>query len=192
MSNYRAIEQRNRAVGFLLMPVAFFVVVSLATCSVNDYPNSSLGPDEVLNAGGYTGAVMAYILFVVFGYGAYGIPVIIGFWGWNRLYNGPPRLLISSLLVGSGLIMAGATTVSLVTSLPADTRFAYGGALGLHLGQRVTQLVGTDGAFFVSAAFFAGMAVLVVFWGIRRRAAKHRTSSRVYENTTPVSPSSLV
>ena len=98
MSSNRAIEQRNRILGLLLMPVAFFVLASLVTYSPNDYPNSSVRPDQVLNAGGQLGAITSSSLFLVCGYSAFIVPLIFIFWGWNRWTNGAPRLLLAALL----------------------------------------------------------------------------------------------
>lgn len=197
MPSNRAIEQRNRVIGLLLMPIAFFALVSLTTYSVNDYPNSSLRPDEVLNAGGRVGAVLASALFLVCGYGAYGMPIIVAFWGWNRLCNGNPWQLVGSLAICLSVIIAGVTTVSLITTMSADLRFECGGALGFRLGQLTRQALGVDAAFLLSSTVFAGSVVLPVLWVIRRRHIRRRLPSRVSDDldeydTRSVSRSSLV
>jgi len=178
MSSNRAIEQRNRILGLLLMPVAFFVLASLVTYSPNDYPNSSLRPDQVLNAGGQFGAITSVSLFLVCGYSAFIVPFIFIFWGWNRWTNGAPRLLLVALLIGSTMIISGATAASLLTTTSTDLRFERAGALGLRVGHLATESLGADGALVVSLLLFAFTLVIPILWGIRRFLTRKRVLSK--------------
>lgn len=178
----KAIELRMRVIGILLFPVAFFVLVSLVTHSVNDYPNASLGPDEVLNMGGRLGALVAFLLFIVFGYGAYGIPCLIALLGWNRLNNHDLRILLITICAGMCIIIAGATTVSLITSLSESTRFAVGGALGLRLGQWMSDVLGARVALITGVSALCSFLLFTVLWSLRRLQPRRRASSRINDN----------
>ena len=182
MPSNRAIEQRNRILGLLLMPVAFFILASLVTYSPNDYPNSSLRPDQVLNAGGQFGAITASILFLVCGYGAFIIPLIFIFWGWNRWSNTAPRLLLIALLIGCSMITAGATAASLLSATSADLRFDRGGALGLRVGQLATESLGADGALILSLLIFTITLVIPALWGIRRYTSRKRIPPKSHDD----------
>ncbi|SVB21003.1 uncharacterized protein METZ01_LOCUS173857 [marine metagenome] len=174
MSSNRAIEQRNRILGLLLMPLAFFVLASLVTYSPNDYPNSSLRSDQVLNAGGQLGAITSSSLFLVCGYSAFIVPLIFIFLGWNRWTNGAPRLLLAALLIGSTMIISGATVASLLTTTSTDLRFDRAGALGLRVGHLATESLGADGALVVSLLLFSITLVIPIFWGINRCLTRKR------------------
>jgi DNA segregation ATPase FtsK/SpoIIIE-like protein len=184
-----------RLIGMLLIPVAFFVLISLATYSVNDYPNASRRPEEALNIGGRAGALVAFTLFVLLGYCAYGIPLLIGLFAWNRLKNQNPRLLPVILGVGLGFIAAGAMTVSLVSAIPESRRFEFGGALGIWLGRHAAGILGVQGALAASTALLLLMVVLSIA-GIRRYRARQRIAARMRKDrsnlydTAPMSRSS--
>ena len=174
MSSNRAIEHRNRILGLLLIPLAFFVLASLVTYSPNDYPNSSVWPDQVLNAGGQLGAITSSSLFLVCGYSAFIVPLIFIFWGWNRWTNSAPRLLLAALLIGSTMIISGATAASLLTTTSTDLRFDRAGALGLRVGHLATDSLGADGALVVSLLLFSMTLIVPTLWGIRRCMTRKR------------------
>lgn len=171
----RAIERRMYVIGFLLVPVALFVLLSLVTHADTDYPNSSRGPGEVTNLGGLPGAMVSYGVMLALGYGGYVIPVLIGMLAWNRIRGQcPVRLLLFSawLLV---LVLAGITTGSLIPVLPEYLRFRIGGVLGFYLGGRMAGALGVDWSLILGGALFLVVLVaMLYYWLIRRRAVRRR------------------
>ncbi|MBI4553481.1 MAG: DNA translocase FtsK 4TM domain-containing protein [Candidatus Latescibacteria bacterium] len=182
MQGRRAIEHRNRLVGLLFLLLAGLVVVSLLTYSANDYPNSSREAENALNAGGRAGAILSSVLFLAFGYWAYGIPVMLILSGWNRLRNHHALLLILSLMTGAVTVVSGTTASSLIEAFSLEQRFLFGGVVGIRLAQLTTAYVGPALALPLSAAVLC--LFLLVGLILRRRMMAHRTSTRPL--TTPI------
>ena len=191
--NPRAIQIRMRLIGVMLFPIALYSFVCLLTYSANDYPNSSLRPDQTFNLGGQAGAQFAYALVTFFGYCAYGVPITIALLAWNRFTN---RSLGSFLVIpGIGLcfICSTAMTVSLVAAIPEARRFAFGGGAGAWLAQNLAGVVGTQAALWVSCVVLLGMPLFLLVW-VARRHARRRALARLTDNlygATPPPRSSL-
>ena len=172
----RAIERRMHATGLLLAPVAVFVLLSLATHSEDDYPNSSLGPEEVVNRGGRAGALVSYGVMLTLGYGGYVVPVLIGLLSWNRIRNQRPSIVLEQsgwLLV---LTTTGIATASLIPIFPEYLRFKIGGVLGFYLGRQMAGVLGVDLALAAGGIVF--LTILgVMAYRIRRRAARQAKAS---------------
>lgn len=184
--NHRAIQLRMRLIGALLLPVALFLLVCLLTYSRNDYPNSSLRPEQAFNIGGRGGALIAFDLMVLLGYCAYALPVIIGLLAWNRFKNLSLRLIPVILGAGLSLTLAGAATLSLITQIPENRRFEFAGATGLWLAQNMSGVFGTRTALLVSVTVFAGLILFTLAWMFKYRAqqrAASRTADRSDYNT---------
>ncbi len=173
----RAIERRMYVIGILLVPVALFVLLSLATHAETDYPNSSRGPDEVTNLGGLPGALVSFGVTLALGYGGYVVPVLIGLLAWNRIRGQRSvRLLAQSawLLV---LVVAGISTGSLVPVLPESLRFKIGGVLGFYLGGQMAGVLGVDRSLVLGGSLFlVVLVVMLYFCLIRRRAVQRRNA----------------
>jgi hypothetical protein len=188
MSSNHAVEQRCRILGFLLMPVAFFVLTSLLTYSINDYPNSSLGAERVLNAGGVLGADAASLLYIYLGYSSYLVPAYIIFCGWNQWTNSSLRLLLEGLFVCVGLIVSTATTLSLLYSGTSVASFSFSGALGLRTGQLATSALGPMGALAASLLIFMTALAVPAMWTLRQLAVRNRTPSKSPDDDFQVQP----
>lgn len=172
----RAIERRMHAIGLLLAPVAVFVLLSLVTHSEDDYPNSSLGPEEVVNRGGLPGALVSYGVLLVLGYGGYVVPVLIGLLAWNRIRGQRPVILLSQSAWLLVLTTTGIATASLIPILPESLRFRIGGVLGFYLGRQMAGVLGVDLSLAVGGFVF--LAVLgIMAYRIRRRAARQPRAS---------------
>ncbi|MDE2926858.1 MAG: DNA translocase FtsK 4TM domain-containing protein [Acidobacteriota bacterium] len=172
----RAIERRMYVIGILLVPVAFFVLLSLATHAETDYPNSSRGPGEVTNLGGLPGALVSYGVMLALGYGGYVVPVLIGLLAWNRIRGQHPvRLFVQSawLLV---LVVAGISTGSLIPVLPEYLRFRIGGVLGYYLGGRMAGALGVDWSLILGGVLFLVVLVAMLYFCLIRRRAIGRRS----------------
>ncbi|MDE2825065.1 MAG: DNA translocase FtsK 4TM domain-containing protein [Gemmatimonadota bacterium] len=172
----RAIERRMYVIGILLVPVALFVLLSLATHAETDYPNSSRGPGEVTNLGGLPGALVSYGVMLALGYGGYVVPVLIGLLAWNRIRGQRPlKLLLQSawLLV---LVVAGISTGSLIPIFPETFQFRIGGVLGYFLGGQMAGVLGVNLALVLGSALFLVVLVTILYFClIRRRAVRRRS-----------------
>ncbi len=171
----RAIERRMHAIGILLVPVAVFVLVSLVTHAENDYPNSSQGPEEVVNLGGRPGAVISYGAMIALGYGAYVLPILIGLFAWNRIRVQRPVILLAQSGWLLGLMVMGIATGSLIPILPEFLRFKIGGVLGFYLGKQMAGVLGVDLSLALGSVVF--LAILgIMLYRIRRKSVRKRTA----------------
>lgn len=173
----RAIERRMHAIGLLLVPVAVFVLLSLATYSEADYPNSSRSPDEVVNLGGRPGALISYGVMLALGYGGYVVPVLIGLLAWNRIRGRQPVILLSQSAWLLVLVVVGISTGSLIPVLPESFRFKIGGVLGFYLGGQMAGALGVDRSLILGGAFFlVVLGIMLYLYLIRRKAARRRNA----------------
>ena len=172
----RAIERRMYAIGFLLAPVAVFVLLSLVTHSEDDYPNSSHSPDEVVNLGGRPGALVSYGVTLALGYGGYVVPILIGLLAWNRIRGQRPWIVIAQSVWLLALTTTGIATASLIPILPEYLRFRIGGVLGFYLGGQMAGALGVDLA--LAAGGFVFLSILgIMMYRTRRRAARRAKAS---------------
>lgn len=158
-------------IGILLVPVALFVLLSLATHAETDYPNSSRGPGDVTNLGGRPGALLSYGVTFALGYGGYVLPVLIGLLAWNRIRARRSRIVLEQsgwLLV---LTTIGIATASLIPIFSESFRFRIGGVLGYFLGGQMAAVLGVDLSLALGAAVFLAVLGLMV-WRIAKRRAR--------------------
>lgn len=170
------------------MPVAFFVLTSLLTYSANDYPNSSLGADRVLNAGGVLGADSASLLYLYLGYSSFLVPVFIIFCGWNGWTNSSPRLLLAGFIICAGLIASTATTLSLFYSGADVASFSFAGALGIRTGQLATSAFGSIGALVASLLILLVTLAIPTLWILRQLVVRNRIPSKSPDDDFQVQP----
>ena len=162
------------AIGLLLAPVAVFVLLSLVTHAEDDYPNSSLSPDEVVNLGGRPGALVSYGVMLVLGYGGYVVPVLIGLLAWNRIRGQRPARLLAQSAWLLLLMVTGISTGSLVPVLPDNLRFRIGGVLGFYLGGQMAGALGVDLSLIIGGAFFLVVLGIMIYLCLFRRSARRR------------------
>lgn len=168
----RAIERRNYVIGILLVPVALFVLLSLATHGETDYPNSSRGPGEVANLGGRPGALLSYGVTLVLGYGGYVLPVIIGLLAWNRLRSRRSGIVLEQTGWLLALMTIGIATASLVPIFSDTFRFRTGGVLGYFLGGQMAAVLGVDLSLALGGGVFLVVLVLMLWRAARSRARR--------------------
>ncbi len=170
----RAVERRMNAIGILLVPVAVFVLLSLATHAENDYPNSNLGPDEVMNQGGRPGALVSYGVMLVLGYGGYALPILIGLLAWNRIRVQRPLVVLAQSVWLLVLMTIGISTGSLIPILPESLRFEIGGVLGFYLGRQMAGALGVDLSLVLGGAVSL-LLLGIMLYRIKRKAARQPT-----------------
>lgn len=129
--------------GALIAFVAIFIYLlfSLGTYNETDPGWSRTGDGStVLNSGGPTGAWLSDVLFSLFGYMAYLLPVMIGYRAWilfKERYNPNPFdwATFAIRIIGFCLVMMSSTALAMLSdSLQATLPFGNGGALGLAIG----------------------------------------------------------
>ncbi len=164
----RILRLLREAALYVLGAVAIYLLISLWTYSTSDPSWSHRGTNStVFNAGGRAGAWLADVLFNLFGYVAYLLPLMIGITGW-RLYRhrkdpAPTGLKHRLLMAGSFLAavigacgLAGLHFAQSKTGMP----FASGGWLGNAVGLGLASVFSFTGAtLFLLALFLAGVTV---------------------------------
>ena len=106
-------ELPGQILGVLLIALGLLMLVSLASYSPEDPPNSSRPPELAQNLAGWVGAHFSYYLLFVVGYGAYALNALVFLWGWNRFRLLPVKPLVSRSLTLVALVVlyCGATGV---------------------------------------------------------------------------------
>ncbi len=133
--------------------LAGFLLLALGTYSVGDPGWSSTGNGSAIaNSAGRTGAWFADVLLSLFGYAAYGFPLLFGFRAWAATRERQASfvldwLLVSIRSVGFVLVLLSATTLlALQGSATSLLPFGIGGMLGetlAQVGQRAFGVTGT-------------------------------------------------
>ncbi len=116
--------------GVLLLALAAFLLLSLATHSPLDPPNSShAGEQGPINRAGWLGAHVSAWMLTAVGYSAYALPLLAVLWAWNRLRRRPWKGDAARSLGVAGI----ALFLSVGSGLPSwspYTAFEFGGWLG--------------------------------------------------------------
>jgi S-DNA-T family DNA segregation ATPase FtsK/SpoIIIE len=164
----RILRLLREAALYVLGAIAIYLLISLWTYSATDPSWSHRGAsDRVVNAGGRVGAWLSDVLFNLFGYVAYLLPVMIGISGW-RLYlhrkDPAPAGLKHRLLMSGGLLaavigacgLAGLHFPQAMTGMP----FASGGWAGNTVGLALASGFSFVGAtLFLLALFLSGVTL---------------------------------
>lgn len=161
----RSTDRQSTAAGLLLALLAALVALSLFTHSADD-----LGPgwdvaDQPKNASGLVGAYVSGVLFWVLGpIGAWGVPVLIAFWGWNRLRRAPiGRPAVRSLLFS----VLGAVLLGILSVWGGEDGGDRGGRLGEALAGLGRSAFGSWGVHFVLWAIFLTLLLTISEWPLR-------------------------
>ncbi len=164
----RILRLLREAALYVLGAVAIYLLISLWTYSASDPSWSHRGTNSIVfNAGGRAGAWLSDVLFNLFGYVAYLLPLMIGITGWriylHRKDPAPAGLKHRLLMAGSFLAavigacgLAGLHFAQSKTGMP----FASGGWLGNAVGLGLASVFSFTGAtLFLLALFLAGVTV---------------------------------
>ena len=156
-----------QATGVLLIGLSAFLVIGLVSHSTLDYPNSSRPASEGFNWGGRIGAQLSYGAFTIMGLAAYVWPLLLLFWGWNRLRDEP---IVIAAYRGLGLL-GMAVLLSIATGLPAyspHTAFKLGGVMGTQVSQLVLiPNLGRLGSAVMLGALFIAVLLLTTDLSLR-------------------------
>lgn len=159
----------------VLGAIALFLLTAFITYSIDDPGWSHTGPREVIhNAAGVVGAWFADVLFSLFGYLSYLLPVIIAYSGWlvfNGDDSGKPSRDIDYRVLGIrwagffATLAAGCALTSLhFTTLTSTLPLDGGGILGQWLGDGMADVLGLLGSTLLLLAVF--LAGITLFSGI--------------------------
>jgi DNA segregation ATPase FtsK/SpoIIIE, S-DNA-T family len=159
--------------------VALLLFVALATFHPLDPGYTFTGePGRVENAVGPTGAWLASLLYLLFGYSAYLIPIMVVFAGW-KLYQGRgeeavfDRLVLGLRTVGFFLTLATASGLAALHGSNPDLPASAGGILGQLVGVSLAENLSFLGATLImlalwlaGASLFTGVSWLQVMDGL--------------------------
>jgi DNA segregation ATPase FtsK/SpoIIIE, S-DNA-T family len=147
-------ENRQRQILALLLGA--FAVLSLASIATFEPPLPGLNAWTSKNACGPVGATLAYELSWAFGrMASFGIPLIAGFWSWNRLRKLPATPLVVSTLLGTLLMFE----VCALLALGGAERWSWTGGWGLAASMALRSSLGRVGSWIVAGALFGVTAL---------------------------------
>ncbi len=115
--------------GVVLVALAAFLVLSLATHSPQDPPNSSQAGQPAMNRAGWLGAHVSYGLLTAVGHAAYVLPLLSVLWAWNRFRRRPWKPYAARSLGIAGIALFLCVGSGLL-DWSRYTAFAWGGWLG--------------------------------------------------------------
>ena len=174
-SRYINGQRSVQAFGIVLIGIGLFLVISFASHSTLDYPNSSRPTDSDFNWGGRIGAYASYTALLAMGLAAYVWPVLMFFWGVSALRSQP----LSQVVARSIGILGMALLFSIGSGLPPYSSylaFKLGGTLGTQLSNLLLiPYMGRVGAGVVLCALF--LAALVLTTDLNLRPAIHLLSA---------------
>ena len=179
----RFVEGRKGAhiSGVLLTALGIFLLISLATHSHLDVPNSSYFEDHTFNWGGRIGAYLSYGALTAIGYASFVFPLVALAWGWNRFAQRPAKgqVVRSAGLIGLALIFCVAS------GLPAYspyTAFQLGGWLGTQVSSKMLiPYAGRIGSVVLLGALFSVSFILATEIDPRRLAGVARAVGRALQ-----------
>ncbi len=152
-----------------IAPLLLYLLAALLSYSPDDpgwsKTESMLGP--IHNWGGWVGAKLADILFNLFGYVAYLLPVILGAVAWIALFgldtdgDGEAELGPALRLVGMVGFLISATGLLYMRGVPApDLSAGAGGILGTLVGRSLYAGFGAlGGSLFLLALFLVSVTL---------------------------------
>ena len=153
----------REALLFIVLAVALYMIVALATFHASDPSWSHTSDGTVQNSGGVVGAWLSDLLLTLLGLPAYVIPVLIG-WSGVRLLR--PRLSASDrprkvIVLGQVLAFLGACGLaSLDFRGPALWPFRAGGLIGGFVAGALSRTINPVGAtLLLLALFLAGFTL---------------------------------
>jgi len=163
-----ALEKRGKElIGFALMALALIVAMMVGSYSPDD-PNWMVATDApVQNWMGRFGAALAAPLFMIIGWGAWGIAVILAAWGIRfALHMGSERALGRLIFAPIALALAAIYAATLSPGAGWSHSFGMGGLFGDTALMMILQIVPGSaalGAKLISVIMGAGILALGLF-----------------------------
>ncbi len=175
-------DKKDKILGLLLSALSLLLFISLISydfsedhakiqtaLSTGEYGTIFTG---LSNQGGVVGALIAFALFMIFGYCSIFIPAFLLAWGVNRFFGKSPFVLRRWSLIAGGFVLAFMTLISLPHGLDkfSDLGVTFGGAVGHFLAHVLLTLFGSVFSYtLVISLIIMGMVLVIpsVFgkWG---------------------------
>lgn len=157
-------DNRDKILGLLLCAFSLLLIISLLSYDFNDdhsrikavFEGGDLGSifSGLNNRGGVVGAVIAFGLYVFFGYFSFLIPTGMTAWGINRFFRKATIAIKKWSLISFGFVIALMTLVSLPSGKDTESilNIFFGGAIGHFIASILLTLFGSvfSYAFIIS------------------------------------------
>ncbi len=175
-------DKKDKILGLLLSALALLLFISLLSYDFSDDHSkiqTALSTGEygtiftgLANQGGIVGALIAFFLYMIFGYCSIFTPALLLAWGANRYFGKSPFILRRWSLIGAGFVLAFMTLISLPHGLDkfGQLGITFGGAVGHFFAHVLLTLFGSVFSYtLVISLIIMGMVLVIpsVFmkWG---------------------------
>jgi S-DNA-T family DNA segregation ATPase FtsK/SpoIIIE len=167
-------DNRDKILGLLLCAFSLLLIISLMTYDFEGdhvkiralFDGGSLGSviSGLNNSGGIVGAVISFLLYVVFGYFAIFIPLGCTIWGINRFLSKPTIAVKKWTLVSTGFALAIMTLISLPSGNSVDSILGVyaGGAIGHIIAKILLAMFGTVFSYALAISLIVTGLILVI------------------------------
>ena len=150
-------------IGILIILAAILLTLALVSYNAADPSLNTITSTKPTNFIGTFGAYLAEALFMVIGYGAYVLPLILVYFSYFYFTN--RRWLIKVSQVVGYLVFLACLCIYLRLAVDSKITVESGGIVGMLLGDLLRGMFGKVGAYLVVSAFF--LISLVVTLDVR-------------------------
>ncbi|MEE9553762.1 MAG: DNA translocase FtsK 4TM domain-containing protein [candidate division Zixibacteria bacterium] len=167
-------DKRDKILGLLLSALALLLFISLITYDftgdhskiVSAVEQGEYGSliSDLNNRGGIVGALIAYFLYVIFGYCSMIVPVLLAGWGINRFFGWSGSDLRKWSLISGGFILGLMALTSLQYGRKSfgDLGVTFGGAIGHYIAKATLTLFGTFFSYtLIISLIIMGLALII-------------------------------
>jgi S-DNA-T family DNA segregation ATPase FtsK/SpoIIIE len=154
-------ERLNEILAIILFVVTILMFLSLISYSPQDLSfNSYPANEKIRNYVGKIGAYFAFFVLFSLGKGAFLIPLITGLWAISRYWGKISQNLYLKFFSTLILLISFSSFLSLVFNESSQTKFSWGGLVGLTTASFSTKYFGHIGSYFILLTLFV-LSVLV-------------------------------
>jgi S-DNA-T family DNA segregation ATPase FtsK/SpoIIIE len=149
-----SVRRKYQILGLCLLSIALLLILALTSRDPRDTTADVIGSGSVRNQAGVLGALAASGLNAAFGsLGAWGVPLLLLAWGWNRLRLHAAGELWIKTGLGTAAFLCGSGLIFLL----GGENQAWVGAVGGWIGRLAARLLGTIGG-----ELFLGTGLVIV------------------------------
>ncbi|HET9941487.1 MAG TPA: DNA translocase FtsK [Candidatus Eisenbacteria bacterium] len=149
-----SVRRKYQILGLCLLSIALFLILALTSRDPRDTTADVIGSGSVRNQAGVLGALAASGLSTAFGsLGAWGVPLLLLAWGWNRLRLHAAGELWIKTGLGTAAFLCGSGLIFLL----GGENQTWVGAVGGWIGHLAARLLGTIGG-----ELFLGTGLVIV------------------------------
>jgi len=167
-------DKRDKILGLLLFALALLLFISLISYDfVDDHQKIKNAMDQsdygsifdgLRNKGGVVGALIAYFLYLIFGYCSIAIPIMLGVWGVNRYLGLSPWALRKWSLISGAFMLGLMVLASLSTGhlAFAELGVTFGGGIGHYIAGSMLTLVGSVFSYtLIVSMILMGLIIII-------------------------------